>query len=241
MDCCDQRPTGCFLLAYALAEGLIASAPAPSPFPAMVMKAADPGTGGNSITVTISNVVPAADPTATTFDITVTETDVYSGLTCGTIEGVLGSSAITGSSPGGLVQVEHGSVDPTGSPSATSGTLAGSPAILNVDGSGSPPLVFTLVAKKAGADALLTQVQVTPNVSSPQTGPETFTLQASWTKTAAAVTLTGLDAAVQSQLGYEITVALPGSGAYSIPAAAATTLSGGAPGVSAAATLFTGI
>ena len=68
-----------------------------------------------------------------------------------------------------------------------------------------------------------------------------LSLQASWTKTATAVTLTALATTVQNQLGYEITVALPGSGAYSIPAAAATSLSGGAPGVSAAATLFTGI
>jgi hypothetical protein len=229
------------LLAYALAEGLIAPAAAPAPFPAMIVKAADPGTGGNSITVTIANVVPAADPTATTFDITVTETDVYTGLTTASIESVLGSSAVAGSSPGGLVQVVHGSVDPAFGPTHTAGALSGSPAQLDVDGTGSPPRVFTLVAKKAGADGALTQIQVTPTSASPQIGPETFTLQASWTKTATAVTLTSLATAVASQLGYEITVALPGTGAYSVPAAAAASLSGGAPGVAASAAFFTGI
>jgi hypothetical protein len=234
------------LLAYALAEKLIKPAAAPSPFPAMILKAADPGWGGNYITVTISNVVPDAasppsnDPTQATFNITVTETDIYSGLTAATIESVLGSSAVTGSSPA-LVRVLAGSVDPSGVPSVTSGVLSGSPPHLDVDGTGSPPRVFTLIAKKAGVDSTLTHVQVTPNTSSPPTTPETFTLQASWTKPPVTVTLATLQAEVSSQLGYEITVSLPASGAYSLPAAAATTLSGGAPGVNASATLFTGI
>ena len=227
------------LLAYMQAEGLLSPAAAPSTFPAMIANAADPGAGGNNITVTISNIVPATDPTQTTFTVTVTENDLYTGLTAATMEQTLGSSAVTGSSPG-LVQVKHGSVDPFGVPHSTSGVLTGSPLHMDVLGTGSPPKVFTLLAKKSGADGGLTHVTVTPDSASPSPTVETFSLHATWTKNATATLLT-LASVVQSQLSYEISVALPGSGAYSLPAAAATTLSGGAPGASASATLFTGI
>jgi hypothetical protein len=55
------------------------------------------------------------------------------------------------------------------------------------------------------------------------------------------VTLGTLVSTIQSEFGYEITVSLPGSGAYSVPALASSTLSGGTPGTSASATLFTGV
>jgi hypothetical protein len=240
-----QAQPGSTVLSFAVKEGLIAPAPVPSPFPAMTIRAADPGTGGNniSITVAVSSSTaspPTNDPTQVPFSITVTETDVYNGLTAATIESVLGSSAVTGSSPG-LVQVVPDSVDLSGVPVATTGALAGSPAQLDVDGSGSPALVFTLVAKKSGADGTLTNVTVTPNTSSPpSSSPETFTLEATWTKTVNDITVSDLGALVSSELGYEITVSKPSSGAYSVPAAGVSQLSGGAAGTSASATLFTG-
>jgi len=55
------------------------------------------------------------------------------------------------------------------------------------------------------------------------------------------VTLATLASTVQSEFGYEIAVSLPGSGAYSVPAAATSMLSGGNPGTPASATLFTGV
>ncbi len=238
------------LLAYVASEGLITLAPAASPFPAMIIKAADPGIAGNNITVQISDVTPATDPTKTTFSITVTELDTYTGLTAATIQGKLGSSTIqggglvsasNGSSPG-LVQVQAGSTDVSGNPNALSDTLSGDPATLEVDGDGSPAVVFTLLAKKAGADGALTQVQVVPNTTSPPTaGPPTFTLIATWTKTISGVSTSNLQSVIQNELGYEITVALPASGAFSVPAAATSTLSGGTAGSSASGTLFTGI
>lgn len=237
------------LLAYALAEGLIAPAPAPSPFPAMLIKAADRGTGGNNIEVEISAVTPAADPTQSTFTITITENDVYPGLTAASITGILGSSSVsgstltsvvTGSSPG-LVQVEDGTVYPNGAPVATTSSLVGDPALLDVDGDGSPPLVFTLLAKKGGADGALTQIDISLDTASPPIpGPETFTLTASWTKTITA-SLADLQTVIQNQLGYEVTVSLPSSGAFSVPAAGISTLSGGTTGSPSSATLFTGI
>src|ERR1035441_3495570 len=92
------------LLKYALAQGLITAAPTPSPKPAGIIKAAFPGQAGNNIVVTIPKVVPDPDPTKTTFDIIVTETENYVGLTAATVQGVLGTAATAGSQPG-LVHV----------------------------------------------------------------------------------------------------------------------------------------
>jgi hypothetical protein len=229
-------------LAYAVSVGAISPAPAPSPFPAMVIQAVTPGTGGNNIqvSVAISNVVtspPTDDPTLTPFSLTVTETDTYASLTAATIQTALQNQ-------GGLVQAT--SVDSTGSPLSASDSLTltgppGAPAQLEVHGSGSPSLVFTLVAKSSGADGESTQVTITPDISSPpSSGQETFKLVVSWTKTVTGITLATLDTLVNSQLGYQITVSKPNSGAYSVPAAGSSTLSGGAQGSNAAATLFTG-
>lgn len=239
------------VLGYARSEGLIKPAPAPPPFAAMLVKAAQEGTGGNNIVIQISDVTAAADPTQTTFSITVTENDVYTGLTAATIESTLGSSTVsggtltsvkTGSSPG-LVQVESGSVDTGGFPNTvTNASLAGDPGELTVDGEGSPSLVFTLLAKKAGADGAATLIDITPDTASPPTSSTaTFTLTANWSKMVNDVTLATLAATMQSEFGYEVTVSLPSSGAYSVPAAASSALGGGTAGSFAAATLFTGI
>jgi hypothetical protein len=234
---------GSALLAHAVKEGLIAPTAVASPFPAMIIKAADPGAGGNNITVTVvvSTIVtspPTNDPTLVPFSLTVAENDNYTGLTAATVENVLGSSAVTGSSPG-LVQVVHGSVDPTGVPTLQNGVLLGSPAEFDVVGSGSPGTVFILMAKRSG-DSGPTKIKITPNVASPPSANPTFSLLVSWTRTVSGITLPNLHAMVQSALGYEITVSKPSSGAYSVPTAGVTTLSGGGPGSVASAVLFAG-
>ena len=239
------------VLGYVQSEGLITPAPAPPPFAAMIIRAEDQGTGGNNIVVQISDISPATDPTQTTFSITVTENDIYPGLTAATIESTLGSSTVSGSSlvpvksgtSPGLVQVEAGSVDTTGFPNTTTNaTLSGDPAELTVDGEGSPAVVFVLLAKKAGADGAITLIDITSDTTSPPTSnTPTFTLIANWSKMINDVTLATLASTIQSELGYEVTVSLPSSGAYSVPATANSTLSGGTPGSPASATLFTGV
>jgi hypothetical protein len=227
------------LLKYAVKEALIKPRPTPSPFPAMVIRAADPGAGGNHITVTV-NVQPApssppiADPMFVPFDLLITQTDVFANQTAATI-----ATALAGG--GGLVQIV-GPVNSSGVPGAQNGPLTGSPPQLQVMGTGSPGgTVFVLGAKRTDPSASLTNVKVEPNVTSPPgSGSETFTLTVTWTKTATGITLATLDSDVQSGLGYEITVAKPGSGAYSVPAAGSTTLSGGAGGTRASAMLYTG-
>ena len=239
-------------LATAVKLGSIAPAALASPFPAMIFRAADPGSGGNniSITIAVSNVVsspPTDDPTLVPFSITVTETDVYPSLTAATIENVLGSrtsagaSVITGTSPG-LVKVLDGPVDTAGEPLSSSGNLSGAPAIFHVDGNGSPAMIFTLIAKRDSSDSTLTHVAIAPNISSPPSpGASTFSLQATWTKTVSGVTLPDLAATVSAELGYELTVSKPGSGAYSVPAPGVSQLSGGGGGTAASATIFTGL
>ena len=243
-----SSPPGSVFLAYVIKEKLIAPRPTPSPFPAMILKAADPGSGGNNITVTVAieNIIaspPTTDPTLTQFSFAVTETDNYTGLTLATIESVLGSSAMPGSSPG-LVQVVHGSVAPTNElPKSTGGFkfLSGAPPSYSAQGTGSPAIAFILVAKKSGADASLTQVSISSNISSPPgPGAGTFNLQATWTKSQTGISLSDLETMVQSDLGYEITVSKPSSGAYSVPASGTVTFSGGGPGSNASAVLYTG-
>jgi hypothetical protein len=234
------------LLAYAVKRKLIAPQPTATATPAMVVKAADSGKAGNNITVQISGVAANPDPTLTTFTITVTETDTYTGLTAATIQSVLGTCnsaatpVTTGSSPG-LVQVLSGSVDTTGSPSPATAVLSGDPAKVDIDGSGSPARVFTLVAKKAGAAGSSIRVNVSPVVLSPPVaGPETFNLTATLQQSVSGVTIGTLATAVASNLGYEITVSTPGSGAFSVPAASSVTLSGGDTGVKASGIVSTG-
>lgn len=238
---------GSALLNYAVKEGIIAPAAVPSPFPAMIIKAVDPGSGGNNINVTVavSSVVtspPTNDPTLVPFSLTVSETDTYHGLTTATVESVLGSSAVTGSSPG-LVQVVHGSVvDIKGVPRAQSGSLSfGSPAEFDVQGvSGSPATVFVLMAKKSG-DSGPTKITITPDIiTSPPGSNPTFSMVVTWSQMQSGITLPTLHTMVQSAFGYEITVSKPSSGAYSVPANGVTTLSGGGPGSNASAVLFTG-
>ena len=234
------------LLAYAIKHQSISPAPTPAAVPAMIVKAADAGTGGNNITVQIVAGAPNTDPSLTTFNIVVAEQDTYTGLTAATVASVLGTCnaagnpVTTGSSPG-LVQVLQSSDVGIGSPVAVNALLSGTPASVDVDGTGSPSVVFTLVAKKSGAAGALTKIQVTPDVVSPQVGLETFTLVASWQKEVDGVTIATLQSEVQSALGYEITVSTPVSGAYSVPAASKVSLSGGATGVAASAPIFTGV
>src|SRR5260370_16336642 len=95
-----SAPPASALLAYMRAQGLIAPAPAPSPKPAAIIKAVGPGAAGNNIAILIENIAANPDPTKTTFDIVVTETEDYTGLTAATIKSVLGTATTAGSQPG---------------------------------------------------------------------------------------------------------------------------------------------
>jgi len=227
------------LAQYMVDESLIKPTPAPSPFPAMVIRAAGVGAAGNNITVTVAVSTPPSsppiqDPTQETFTLQVSETDTYVNQTPATIANTLATA-------GALVQVIQ-SVQTSGIPDAYSGSFSGSPPLISIEASGSPGgTLFVLGPRSNGPDSLLTNVTITPNLASPPSpGAGTFTLTAKWSKPPVSATLETL-AAVLSELNYEITIGKPSSGAYSVPAAGVTTLSGGSASSNASATLYANI
>lgn len=222
------------LLTYLRAQGLLVPAPAASPKPAAIIKAVDPGPGGNNIVITIANITPSSngDPTKTTFDITVTEMESYTGLTMATLTGIVGTSSGSGSKPG-LVYVKS-VANPTGLPATLASTPltgggAGVKAHLGIN-DGAAALVFTLEARDPGADGSLIHIAITA-------GGSTFDMTAQWTQTVTGVKIATFQSLVTAHLGYEITAAAPAGGVFSVPTALTTQLSGGAGSVNASAIL----
>lgn len=228
----DEKTLILGLLAQLAAQQLIIPAPAPSPKAAMRLKAADPGSAGNKITFCIK-VTAAVDPTLAQFDITVTETGTYTGLSAATIEATLGTNVKAAASPG-LVVVVSGATTTSRVPQAGTNPLqGGAPAtpssLIVYDGTSKP--VFTLQAKKPSADGDLTKITIS-NIQS-----NNFDLSVTWTKTVTGATLGTLSAAAQG-LSYEVSVLTPASGIFSVPVDNRSTpiqLTGGADAPSAAA------
>lgn len=230
-------------------QGVIIPAPTPSPKPAMVVTAQDPGSAGNNIVLTFAVTTPNLDPTQVKFSMTVTETETYKKLTLTSgkpnyVETVLGSDTVTSPTPG-LAHVIHASLGATGTPSLANTTAfkAASPTakaqsdVKSTDAT--PKLLFTLEAKKAGKDGELTSVlSVGPNTDD----ASLFDLSIQWTRQITNLTLANV-AANTGPLGYEVTVAAPSSGIFSIPQANSVQLSGGTDGSSptaASAIVFAG-
>lgn len=219
-------------------QGLIVPAPTPSSRPAMVITAANNGSAGNGIQVAISNVVVNTDPTLTKFNVAVTDTKKYVGLTLAAgpnnIETVLGSDTVTGPATG-LVHVLHSGLANTGLPAAilSPGTslvsTAPNKAKLDVK-TATPPgtaVLFTLEARAVGNDGDLTKV-IIDNVS---TTNNTFDLTVTWTKSVTNVTVGSLPSGL-SPLGYEILVSTPPIGIFSAPSVTTIQLAGGQDGSS---------
>lgn len=227
-----------------LTKAQVFAPPVPAaPKPAMVISAADAGTAGNNITVEIALTLSAdLDPTKATFNVTVTETQIYAGLSTATIKSVVGTETTPGSQPG-LAHIVNASLDLTLLPATLASTVfptgtAGVKAKLNIlDGSATPTNVFTLEARKPGPGSQF----ATASISAVDSVAKTFTLTLKWkTKVTGAKLLT-----IQNDLAPladEITVAPPSSGAFSVPAttAAPVALSGGSATASASAVLFAG-
>lgn len=225
-------------------EQLIVPAPVASPKPALVIQAADPGAPGNNISVGIK-VTSQPDPTQTKFDVTVTATESYPGLTVATIEKLLGSNTAPPVTLR-LVHVIHASItsDPKGVPDPivsnyplTGPSGASTKASVDVKDSNAK-VVFTLEAKKDGIDGAKTTVTIS-NVDSTKL---TFDLQAVWSKSAAGATIGTVQQLIHDNLGYEVTVSPPPSGVFSVPrdtGSAPIQLSGGADGPPASAALAT--
>jgi hypothetical protein len=231
-------------LAHLVTNNLVTKLVAAPPKPAMVVKATDPGSAGNSVQVQTKVTKVDPDPTKTTFDITITETDTYTGLSAATIKNVLGTEKAPGS---GLVHVVDASVKPGLVPDQAKspyklpapGAPGAAPRVDVVDASNA--VVFTLEAKKPGPDGKGTTVTIT-NVD---TNAKTFALTATWTKkTATGVTVATLQQGTAGLgLGYEVNIAPPTGVTYSVPKDGTVTLTGGydgTPPANASATIFAG-
>jgi len=226
------------LLKYFADHKIAIPTAAASPKPAAAITAADAGSAGNRIVVTVAITTPNLDPTLVEFSISVTQDIPYTGLSAATLESVIGSDSVSGATPG-LVQAVHASIDATKVPDAAVATygLAGGAAGINarVDvNDAAHKLVFTLEARHDSADGDLTAVEVS-NVQG-----LTFDMTVRWTKAVTGLVLGHLPADAVP-LSYLITLAPPTSGAISVPAEGDTTLGGGSDGVSpvaAKATLF---
>ncbi|HEX3437633.1 MAG TPA: DUF6519 domain-containing protein [Pseudacidobacterium sp.] len=192
----------------------------------MLVMAANPGAAGNNIQIQFSNFQLNATPP--TFDMTVTETDIYLGQTTAAIEGVIGDDE--GGPNSGLAHILTGSVNTSLAPlnnqtvTLTAGT-ASLPAQANIMDTTNQQLVFTLQARNPGVDGNLTQA----TISNVQTGsPDTFALTVTWTKTVTGLNMGTLQNSIQAQFGYEIVASAPAKVSASLPAEGVTTLSGGA-------------
>jgi hypothetical protein len=209
-------------LGYLVKQSLLVSGTAPPPQPAFSIKARDTGSTGNFVTVKFESIVVDKNtPGNTTADVTVTETDTYTGLTAATVGNVIGTSAGGGSQPG-LVFVA--SNNPTLPGAASGGKLqsagVGKPFQFDFGGA------FTVQAKRDDPEAANTQV----DVKDIDTNAKTFTLTAVWQKKASGVKLSDLN----TKFGYEIVVTAP-AGGFAPPAQGTVTLTGGSDAMAAAA------
>jgi hypothetical protein len=221
-------------LQYLVNIGSLTPGTAPSPKPAMVIQAADSGLAGNNIQVAFSNIVTdPTDPNKATFDATITETDLYQGLSIDStspslIKTVLGTEKVTGTKPG-LVHVldaDTPSLPKAGTYSLKGGSdSAKSTAKVSGDPSGT---AFNVEAKKNGQDGDNTMV----TVSNVDATAKTFTLTAVWTQSVKGIKLADLPGKLQGssdpKKAYEIIVNKPNGGNFAIPAPGTIGLSGGA-------------
>jgi hypothetical protein len=193
---------------------------------AMTITAADPGSAGNNITVTIAN--SQVSVAAASLDFTVTETDIYPSLSLATMAGILGVQQTAGSQPG----LAHLSSQPNttiGAPNTDqtvqfvggSATAKAQASFVNANGQA----VFTLEAKKVGVDGNLTSATVS-NVDA----NGNFTLGLTWQKTLRGATLGNVQQGIATDLAYEITAAPP-AGRIAFPAEGSVPLRGGSDAV----------
>lgn len=191
--------------------------------PTMLVLAANPGAPGNNISVQISNVNLNASPP--TFDLTVTETDLYLGLTTANIEGIIGDEE--GGPNDGLAHILVGSVNVKLTPlNNQSVSFSGGDAKTNaqanlMDGTTNTQVAFTLQARNPGTVGNLTTANIT-NVSG-----STFDLTVTWQKTLPGLSMATLFSSIQSSLGYEIVATPPTTAAPAFPAEGVTQLTGG--------------
>jgi hypothetical protein len=205
-------------LGYLQSSGLVTPAPVAPPAPAMVITAADKGSAGNDIVIAFSNVREDSNTHHTIFDATLTQTDVFPGLTPDTVKDVLGTSKGTGSRKG-LVFVSSGGAP--SQPANGSYPLSGGPPAKADISDGHAGTAFSVTTRSGAADSANTTVEIT--AADDASSPDTFTLTASWSKSAVGIEPGDLE----TEFGTEITVDPPDGGQLLPPAPGSVSLRGG--------------
>jgi hypothetical protein len=185
----------------------------------MYVTAANAGAPGNDIAVQISNVQLNATPRV--FDLTVTETNIYTGLTTANIQSAVGDET----NGTGLVHVIANSIKSSNAVANQQSTLTGGAAEAKAQMSvvdTKSNAVFTLQARNPGTDGNVTQVTISNATTSG------FDLTATWTRTLPAVSLGNLFSSILASLAYEITASAPVTSAPAFPTPGVTMLAGGA-------------
>jgi hypothetical protein len=209
------------LLTYLQRQSLLSPGPQAPAVPAMILQAATPGAAGNNVEVAVTKV--SIDKK--TFSMTVTETDVYKGLTPASIQTVIGGGGHPGTSPGLVIVSAQTAGNPMPAQSTVEHNLAGP------DGSGDYVLdipqkaagvAFTVKATRPSVDAPNITVRIDNATAS------TFDLVAVWSKSADKLAPTD----VVTQFGYELAVTAPPGGLLT-PNVATIGLAGGSEPVGA--------
>jgi hypothetical protein len=200
--------------------------------PTVSVQAAFAGAAGNNISVEISNLQAEAAPPV--FDLTVTEMDVYTGITVTVLAATIGDEsggpndglahAVANSVNSNLVPLDNQTV-------AFTGGQAGANARATFRDSANQQTVFTLEARGQGADGNVTTASVTNVSGASPSAAVTFDLTVTWQRTLPAVNIASLFPAIQSSLGYVIVAAPPVTAMPAIPAEGVTPLTGGADAV----------
>lgn len=219
-------------LSYLVTKGELTPSAQPAATPAIMISAADPGQSGNNILITFSNITPDPanpnDPTKTTFDAIVVETDTYTNLSFDPaspnfVKKVLGTQTLVGSQPG-LVHVLD--ADNPSAPKSKVYQLgsggAAAKSLVAVDGDPTGT-AFNLEAKKVGLDGDKTKV----TISNVDAAGKTLSLVAAWSSQPITGIKVGDLPGKLQQNSYEILAKAPASG-FAVPAAATVGLSGGA-------------
>jgi hypothetical protein len=208
----------------------IVAAAAPPVASAVILEAADPGSAGNNIQLTVTR------KTATTVDLTATETDIYPGLTMATLKARLGADGVAalGTEPGLL----HVKAFPAGSETQT--VVATTTASIAPTGTSTAPKwpiagtgtsAVTLEPRNGGA-AFNEADAIAVVISNVSADGLTFTLTVSWTLTVPNVSLAGGGgttslAAAFGALGFLVDARAP-DGGFKMPRPGTVRLSGGA-------------
>lgn len=205
------------------------------PAPAMKISAVSPGSAGNRITVQFKNITPdPSDPTnpkKTTFDATIHQTDIYTGLSIDPtktnyVKKVLGTETISAAQPG-LVQAQDADSDPVSRPANTNAPISlidgGDPSTsghADLPKNGGGGNAFTLRARKPGLASNQIQVTVSGVDSS------TFNLKVDYNEDVPTIKTGDLPGKLNT---YLTQVSLPdGVTSYGVPTPGTLTLVGGA-------------